>query len=648
MDMRGLSTFIADLRRDSAVTGGEKARVEKELAKIRSKFQSKGELSGYHRKKYVCKLMYINILGYEVDFGHIEAVKLISSHIHSEKTVGYLACNLLIEQESELITLLVNQVKIDLHSINEAHQCLALNFIANGWNKALADSVIDDVQEVFLNIEVRDRVRKKAAVALLQVIRNYDGYIDAERITHTALNSLDTHDLGGSNASLALIEYVLPMVENLHTEIFTKCVAVLSRIVLGKKTPNEYVYFGVPTPWTQTKLLRILQRIDPKQDTSLRSCLMHCLLKICNAAEKLLNDQLMHKPTRGVNSRINAMNSVFLDAICVIPHYQGELLVPKVSTVTGLYLGCMRDAYGTYVGLRTLSVFVQASPSARGENLQNVYRKVGDCIYHSDASIQRLAIDVMKCLATPENVEEIVGELLTYLDRSPSDIRTLLIETIMYVAHLHCKSSSWFINVSSHILRNPRRAVRRDVWVQLYRFIVSKPEAHAFAYDVFRESLREKNHCEEFLLVCAHVLKLCSTSGDKQQMVEFIRNLYSTLPNLTVSAQTEILGCFFEVYKAYSISELQSLLESIFFENIAHVSTEVQQCACEFYQYITCMQGNDKTSQGGGHAMQRPKLDFGDIFLSNSEQAEQSQHTNPSPFTSFMSNIDDMFGDLST
>ena len=43
------------------------------------------KLSGYHRKKYIAKLLYMYILGYEIDFGHMEAVNLMASQKYSEK-----------------------------------------------------------------------------------------------------------------------------------------------------------------------------------------------------------------------------------------------------------------------------------------------------------------------------------------------------------------------------------------------------------------------------------------------------------------------------------------------------------------------------------------------------------------------------------
>lgn len=42
-------------------------------------------MDGYNRKKYVCKLMFIFLLGHEIEFGHMEAINLLSSTKYSEK-----------------------------------------------------------------------------------------------------------------------------------------------------------------------------------------------------------------------------------------------------------------------------------------------------------------------------------------------------------------------------------------------------------------------------------------------------------------------------------------------------------------------------------------------------------------------------------
>lgn len=108
--MRGLAVFISDIRNCKFVCcttpslilfvpstfftssagkskEAEIKRINKELANIRSKFKGDKTLDGYQKKKYVCKLLFIFLLGHDIDFGHMEAVNLLSSNKYSEKQI---------------------------------------------------------------------------------------------------------------------------------------------------------------------------------------------------------------------------------------------------------------------------------------------------------------------------------------------------------------------------------------------------------------------------------------------------------------------------------------------------------------------------------------------------------------------------------
>ncbi len=92
----------------------EQGRIDKELANIRKKFRVGTGLNSYSRKKYVWKLVYIFMLGYDVDFGHNEILLLLSSPKYSEKNVGYIAAGMLIHHGDEAMPTVVNTVKNDL------------------------------------------------------------------------------------------------------------------------------------------------------------------------------------------------------------------------------------------------------------------------------------------------------------------------------------------------------------------------------------------------------------------------------------------------------------------------------------------------------------------------------------------------------
>lgn len=44
-------------------------------------------IDGYQKKKYVCKLLFIFLLGNDIDFGHMEATNLLSSNKYTEKQI---------------------------------------------------------------------------------------------------------------------------------------------------------------------------------------------------------------------------------------------------------------------------------------------------------------------------------------------------------------------------------------------------------------------------------------------------------------------------------------------------------------------------------------------------------------------------------
>ena len=55
-------------------------------------FSGDKTLDGYSKKKYVCKLLFIFLLGHDIDFGHMEAVNLLSSNKYTEKQIVSLVC----------------------------------------------------------------------------------------------------------------------------------------------------------------------------------------------------------------------------------------------------------------------------------------------------------------------------------------------------------------------------------------------------------------------------------------------------------------------------------------------------------------------------------------------------------------------------
>jgi AP-2 complex subunit alpha len=85
---RGLTVYISDIR-NCTTREQEEQRVFEEMANIRAKFSQKTKpLSSYDRRKYVWKLVYTHLLGYDVDFGHMQAIELLAGASYAESCAG--------------------------------------------------------------------------------------------------------------------------------------------------------------------------------------------------------------------------------------------------------------------------------------------------------------------------------------------------------------------------------------------------------------------------------------------------------------------------------------------------------------------------------------------------------------------------------
>ena len=215
---RGLHNFISEIR--AAVSkDDERSRVDKELANIRHKFSATANLSSYQKKKYVWKMCYISMLGYDVDFGHMEFISLLSSTKFQEKSVGYMAVSLLLRPTDEMMTLVVNSMRNDIVGPYHHGKTLALAALANIGGVDLAEALSADVQRLITApIEQnqhsglrpegyesnRTLLSKKAALCLLRLFRTNPECVELSDWVLRFEVLLGDRDIGDSIPNIAL------------------------------------------------------------------------------------------------------------------------------------------------------------------------------------------------------------------------------------------------------------------------------------------------------------------------------------------------------------------------------------------------------------------------------------------------------------
>ncbi|GKA83447.1 zinc finger, CCHC-type containing protein [Tanacetum coccineum] len=134
----------------------EKKKVEKSMkANLRKLLKYKAwltrwspGLTPYEKKKYAWEMLYIYMLGYDVDFGHMEAVSLISAPTYLKKKVGCIVTSCLLNENHDFLRLAINAVHNDIIGRNEAFKCLALTLGSEDYDTEDYDDYVEAQDDV--------------------------------------------------------------------------------------------------------------------------------------------------------------------------------------------------------------------------------------------------------------------------------------------------------------------------------------------------------------------------------------------------------------------------------------------------------------------------------------------------------------------
>ncbi|KAH7321071.1 adaptin N terminal region-domain-containing protein [Stachybotrys elegans] len=567
-NMRGLVQFIADLRNARARELEEK-RINKELANIRQKFKD-GNLSGYHKKKYVCKLLYIYILGWNVDFGHLEAVNLISAQKYSEKQIGYLAMTLFLHEKHELLHLVVNSIRKDLMENNELFNCLALHAIANVGGREMGESLSGEVHRLLISPTSKSFVKKKAALTLLRLYRKNPNIVSpqwAERIIHL----MDDADLGVALSVTSLVMTLAQDNLDQYKGAYAKAAARVKRIVVDGEYTTDYLYYKVPCPWLQIKLLRLLQYFPPSEDTHVREMIRESLKRILNLAME---------SNKNVQQN-NAQNAVLFEAINLIIHLDTEQgLMQQVCARLGKFIQS-RETNVRYLGLEAMTHL-----AARAETLDPI-KQHQDIILGSlkdrDISVRRKGLDLLYSMCDSTNAQVIVGELLHFLQNADFAIREEMVLKIAILTEKYATDVQWYVDISLRLIAMAGDHVSDEVWQRVIQIVTNNEELQVYAA---QNALRyvKSDHCHETLVkIGGYILgEFGHLIADQPQCspIEQFMALQSKLPACSSSTRAMILSCFIKFVNLFP--EIKPQLLHVFDVYSHTLDSELQQRACEY------------------------------------------------------------------
>ena len=398
----------------------ERAVISKECALIRTAIKEEDEK---FRNRNVAKLMYIHMLGYPTHFGQMECLKLISATTFPEKRVGYLGLTLLLTENTEVLMLVTNSLKVDLFNSNQYIVALALITVGNLCTQDMARDVASDVEKLLR--ANNSYLRKKAALSTIRLLRKEPDLV--EHMSERIVGLLKDRSHGVLVAGVQLMIEVIKLVPEQADE-YRRLVPSLVRLLrnfISMGYSPEHDVGGITDPFLQVGLLQLLALLGKDNDE----------------ASEQMNDVLAQVATNTETAK-NAGNAILYQCVMTIMDVVSDSSLKVLAVnILGRFL-LNRDNNIRYVALNTLSRVVSEDISA----VQRHRATIVDCLKDTDISIRQRALDLIFQLVNESNVETLTVELLNYLIIADNEHKSDIVSRLMTLVEDYSPNMKWRID----------------------------------------------------------------------------------------------------------------------------------------------------------------------------------------------------------
>lgn len=586
--MKGLTQFIVDLR-NSKDAEEETKRINLELNNIRSKFGG-SSLNSYQKKKYVCKLIYIYLLGYteEVHFGIKQAFELVASTDYSEKQLGYVSISVLYSRASgslmdflhHLLDLTWPFLVSDLRSDNPDFNCLALHFIASNFNLIQPPSqavgsvttdnllssestqaptqwqeLIELVFQLCVSPVSYPVTKKKAVLAMLVLLKVYPLVILAnDNWIPRLLSLVDDPDTSVVLCTIPLTNFIINLAPKYARSLIHSVASRLHALLLGQLCPDEYYYYDVPAPWLIVKLFQTAENFfllgenskDPLISTANLSALTVTNLR--QAVSKSI--QNASKPVKGHPSR-NSQSSILFQAVSLAVFLDASPEAIEGAIHALVQLLSSSETNNRYLVLDTLIKLAARSKFTDPfkDYLEQLYLSLND----RDISVRRKTVDLLFTVCDETTYTHIISKLLEFFNVADSSLKSDISVKVAVLAERFASDPIWYVTTMLKLLSIGGKTARAgtgsvdhdnlssgEVWERIVQIIVNNEELQRKSCKYIMNLLRNPPNgvvAESLMKVAAFVL---SDYGHIAAETEESNKAVS------IDAQFQILyGCYF-------------------------------------------------------------------------------------------------------
>ena len=562
-------------------------------------------------KEYLIRAIYIEMLGHDASFSHLFAVNLTQDKNILNKRVGYLACSLLLNENSEFLILLVASLQKDLQSSNWVEVCMALTTVIKFADPTIMQAVTEPVMKLLDN--KNEQIRKKAVMCLYRFYQVDPSYVpDCEERMRKLICDYDPSVMA---ATLPYFKERISKNPEKYKDLVSPLVAILKQVI-EHKLPREYDYHRFPGPWIQVILLEILSMLGRDDQNSSEN--MYEILGQC----------LRRADDTGINIGY-AIVYQCLKTICII--YPNSHLIELASTTISRFLSSESPNLRC-TGINGLTLIIQINPNY----VMSHQKVIVDCLEENDETLKKNTFELLYKMTNLKNVEVIVDKMMNYLKHTTLENQSKkdILQKITELTERFAPNKTWFIKVMNDLFVNFGDMITDDILSKLIA-IISEWESETDDLNEFKKYTIEnyativENYSvlpESFVKLMAWVIGeyTCKLYFNDTEKIKGIIQMLSYLLNKTYDDEMTkclLISAIAKINSNINYSE-QNLVNDIMERYSREKNTELQQRCLE---YKRTQAKNVPIEKNTFTTIEEtPSIDFNLSFLNNYVQQKGS------------------------
>lgn len=369
----------------------------------------------------VCKLTYLQMLGYDISWAAFNIIEVMSASKFTFKRIGYLAASQCFHEGTDVIMLTTNQIRKDLSSPSQHDTGVALTGLSCFVTPDLARDLANDIMTLMSH--TKPYIRKKAVLIMYKVFLKHP---ESLRPAFPRLKEkLEDPDPGVQSAAVNVI------------------------CELARRNPKNYLslaplFFKLMTSstnnWVLIKIIKLFGALTPLEPR-LGKKLIEPLTNLIHSTSAM---SLLYEC-------VNTVIAVLISLSSGMPNHSAsiQLCVQKLRILIE-----DSDQNLKYLGLLAMSKILKTHP----KSVQSHKDLVLQCLDDKDESIRLRALDLLYGMVSKKNLMEIVKKLMAHVDKAEGtgyrdELLTKIIDICSQANYQHITNFEWYISILVELTR---------------------------------------------------------------------------------------------------------------------------------------------------------------------------------------------------